>query len=262
MVIATSTVPRLDGYDPVVSRFVRTGLALSAVPIQTGKLNALNIMVKALKQFLLFDKFTAFYPLVGGLASWHSLNLVNPSTFQITWNGTVMHNEQGITGDGVTGYGDTGFIKSTVSVSYGYYTTSSDYGGTPIGCLEPDSIFAADYNSREPDRLSAEFNDQGIFIAESLVPPSSGLIVGQSLTDSTTQLWVRGDLIDSGAGSGSALTGLSVPVLADNITGNIAEFCTQPFQLFFIAETSFTSTEQSILSYIVNQYQTSLARGV
>lgn len=263
MVIATSTVPRLDGYDPVVSRFVRTGLALSAAPIQTGRLNALNIMVKGLKQFLLFDKFTALYPIVGSLASWHSLNLVNPSTFQITWNGTVTHNESGITSDGATGYGDTGFTRSTVSASYGYYTNSSAYNGSPMGTVDGDSTIASDFTDRNGNALTAEFNDNGVDPATTAAAPTSGLIVGQSLSDSTNQIWVRGNLIDSGAGTGNAVTNLPVSILGINNAGTgVGDFCSQTFQLFFIAAQSFSATEHSILSYIVNQYQTSLARGV
>lgn len=264
MFIASSTVPRLDGYDPVVSRFVRSGLALSAAPIQTGRLNALNIMVKALKQFLLFDKFTAFYPIVGGLASWHSLNLINPSTFQITWNGTVTHNANGVTSDGSTGYGDTGFQRATEAACYGYFTTSSDYNGTPMGAADFDSTVACGYTNRNTNALRALFNDPGSTEASTANPPTSGLIVGQSLSDFTNQIWVRGNLINSQAGSAApGFEGLNVTLLAFNdLVGGITDFCTQPFQLFFIAAQSFSATEHSILSYIVNQYQTSLARGV
>lgn len=263
MFIASSTVPILDGYVPVVSRFIRTGLGLSAAPIQTGKLNALNLMVKELQRFLLFDKFTAFYPILGGIASWHSLNLINPTTFQITWTGTVTHNANGVTSDGTTGYGDTGFIRTTVAASYGYFTTSTAYNGTPMGTTDTDSAVASDFTDRNGNALSAEFNDNGVDPATTAAPPTSGLIVGQSLSNSTNEIWVRGSLIDSGSGSGNATTNLPVSILGLNTAGGgVADFCTQTFQLFFIAATSLSSTEHSMLNYIVNQYQTSLARGV
>jgi len=56
---------------------------------------------------------TAIYPFVGGDATKHSYNLKNTSLYQITWNGTITHDANGITPNGTTGYGNTGLNAST-----------------------------------------------------------------------------------------------------------------------------------------------------
>jgi len=65
-----------------------------------------------------WSKFRAVYPFVGGAATAHSINLVSPTTNQITWFGTVTHNATGITGDGTTGYGSTGIGWDTMNATY------------------------------------------------------------------------------------------------------------------------------------------------
>jgi hypothetical protein len=73
---------------------------------------ALNTFVTGLKTNNLWTKMSAIYPLVGGNATDHRLNLVNPSTYSITYYGGWTHNTNGITGNGTNAYGDTTFAPS------------------------------------------------------------------------------------------------------------------------------------------------------
>lgn len=63
-----------------------------------------------------WDKCDIIYPFVGGNATAHSINLKDASQYQITWAGVVTHNANGITGDGASGYGDTGYNPATGSL--------------------------------------------------------------------------------------------------------------------------------------------------
>lgn len=60
-------------------------------------------------------KCDLIYPFVGGTAQAHAQNLKS-AQFTITWNGTVTHDVNGITGDGASGYGDTGYVPSSSSL--------------------------------------------------------------------------------------------------------------------------------------------------
>lgn len=101
---------------------------------------AVIALVAALKTSGVWDKIDAFYPFVGGSASSHSHNLKS-SSFQITWNGTVTHNSNGITGDAATGYGNTGYLVSTHGAQdsvhlYAYNrTTAPTDGGCMVGAV-------------------------------------------------------------------------------------------------------------------------------
>lgn len=77
---------------------------------------AVNDLVVAMKADGIWSKMHAIYPFVGGSATTHKFNLKDPAdtdaAFRITWNGTITHDANGITGDGSTGYGNTHFDPS------------------------------------------------------------------------------------------------------------------------------------------------------
>lgn len=61
----------------------------------------------------------AVYPIIGGNATSHSFNFLNPAQFQITWYGTITHTISGVKGDGTTGYGDTGMPANMFTITSG-----------------------------------------------------------------------------------------------------------------------------------------------
>ena len=91
----------------------------------------------------------ALYIFTGGTALSASQNLVN-TNYTITWNGNVYFTN-GLSGDGVTGYGDTGFNPSLGTGQYqqtdallacdlGTSLTSTNYA-VAIGCSEGTNIY-------------------------------------------------------------------------------------------------------------------------
>lgn len=75
---------------------------------------AIDQLAKALKAASIWTKLDAVYPFVGGNATAHSENLKG-NTFDISWTGGVTHDANGITGNGSTGVGDTGWNPSTAA---------------------------------------------------------------------------------------------------------------------------------------------------
>lgn len=85
--------------------------------------NALNKFIKSLKSinqlqagFIDFNNpsnsiIQALYPIIGGNATSHKFNLVNPidsdAAFRLIFSGTITHDSNGIKSDGTTGYADT-----------------------------------------------------------------------------------------------------------------------------------------------------------
>lgn len=76
--------------------------------------NAINDLVVSLKNNSLWTKMTAIYPMVGGSASSHAVNLKSPGTYNLTFYGGWTHDANGITGNGTTGYADTGLNAQSV----------------------------------------------------------------------------------------------------------------------------------------------------
>jgi hypothetical protein len=106
-------------------------------------ISALNTLVRTLKSNGIWDKRQAIYPFVGGSAHTHKFNLKDArdldAAFRITWVGGVTHDQNGFTGNGTTGYGNTNFtpsVQQTVNDTfYGFYSRTDsinngiDFGG-------------------------------------------------------------------------------------------------------------------------------------
>jgi hypothetical protein len=74
--------------------------------------NAVNNLVIGMKADGLWTKMKAVYPFVGGTSTSTSYNLKNTAQYQITWNGGWTWNNNGVTGNGVNGWGNTGLIPN------------------------------------------------------------------------------------------------------------------------------------------------------
>ena len=123
------------GYDPdAIVFFGVTGL--TDVPQK----DALNALVVGLKAQGLWTKMNAIYPMLGGTAGTHAVNLRSPGTYNLTFSGGVTHSSTGVLWDGTTGYGDSGLVPTSVltnnSTHLSYYSRTANTTNTyDIGVL-------------------------------------------------------------------------------------------------------------------------------
>lgn len=89
------------GFDPDALNYLTVSGNLGDATIEA----AINDLVLGLKADSLWSSIVALYPFAGGTDVKHSYNLKDPALHQITWNGAVTHNANGIQSAG--GYGDT-----------------------------------------------------------------------------------------------------------------------------------------------------------
>lgn len=129
-------------YDPDAQAFFT-----AAGITNSGQKAAVNNMVLALKSDGLWSEMLCIYPFVGGAATPHRYNLVNPANYLITFNGGVTHNANGVIYDGGSGYGDTGFTIANFAalnnMSYGVYIRdikTSGLGNADIGVYSPSGL--------------------------------------------------------------------------------------------------------------------------
>jgi hypothetical protein len=94
--------------DPDAQAFI-TAAAITD-PTQQG---AINTLVTDLKGYSIWTKFKAIYPIVGGSASSHAVNLKTPGTYNLTFATGVTHSSNGMVSNGTTGYANTNFTPST-----------------------------------------------------------------------------------------------------------------------------------------------------
>ena len=97
-----------SGYTNETNAFVFNGGITDVTQI-----SATNTLVSTLKTAGIWSKMKAVYPMVGGTATSHSVNLVSPGTYNLTFNGGWTHTASGATPNGTTGYADTNLVPST-----------------------------------------------------------------------------------------------------------------------------------------------------
>jgi hypothetical protein len=128
--------------DPDAQAFI-TAAAITD-PTQQG---AINTLVVALKGYSIWTKFQAIYPIVGGSASSHAVNLKTPGTYNMTFATGWTHSSTGITPNGAT-YANTGINVNSVmtlnSMAFGIYSRTNNAGsqtGHGAGAALQNSCF-------------------------------------------------------------------------------------------------------------------------
>ena len=119
MIYASTDFQRL-GYAHL-NRMALAGYSASAAE-QAGIMTLVHGLAK-----IGVSKFTAVYPFVGESAVPHAFDLMG--NYDITWSGGLTHNAQGVTGNGSTGYGDTGFDCGAMSETDSHLACYTE-GGT------------------------------------------------------------------------------------------------------------------------------------
>ena len=95
----------------------------------TTQKNAVNTLVLSLKSANIWTKMKAIYPVVGGVASAHAVNLKQPGTYNLSFATGWTHASTGMTPNGAT-FANTNLIPSSVFntttfESYSYYSRTN-----------------------------------------------------------------------------------------------------------------------------------------
>ena len=107
---------------------------LDKIVTVSGKVRrAVNDFVVAAKKSNFWQTQDLIYPIIGGTAAAHALNMKS-SSYTITWSGNLVHNNLGVRGvSGGSGAGSTGWNCSTNGVNF----TRND---AVLGCYQTESI--------------------------------------------------------------------------------------------------------------------------
>jgi len=222
---------------------------------------AVNYLATELKSESLWSKMDVISPFVGGNASAHSYNLKDTSQNQITWSGTVTHNANGITGNGVDGYGDTGYIIDPANqndLHMSIYHRNNITTGVTIGTLGAANVsfIIIPYNGIEYESRSNSFaggntanaNSTGFFLSSR-----------NGLTDAKS--YKNGSVILTDAQGTNTPSLFPTYILARNNNGT-ADFFTSSNLAFASIGEKLNDAEALLFYNIVQQYQTLLSRNV
>ena len=239
----------------------------ASISVDTQK-GAVDYFVKATKALNLYTNFIAVYPLVGGSATPHSKNLINPATYAITWNGSITHNGNGITGDGSSGYGviplDWSTVTSGVGISNFHVavynrTTAPAGGGAFIGGRNGSSIGVGMTRESASLGVRGAMNTLGPNAIVNMSTDLRGTLVESRANDSAAfDMATRLGVVNTS----SASTGVPTTnpyLLAYDYNGSASSY-TDANLAFASVGYGFTSSQLTNIVTIVNNYEAILSR--
>lgn len=224
--------------------------------------NAINQLVIDLKAANLWTKMTAIYPFVGGSATSTSYNLKNTAQYQITWNGTLTFNNNGVTGSG-SGYGNFNLAPSQIGSQNDihacfYSRTNSTENSWDLGVRD-----ASGNSLVILPRYSGTFymaaNDNTFTNTAS--SDSRGLFVATRTGASACAGYRNGTLLVSGATTSTTPATINAFICATNNNGSPLAYSTKNYA-FASFGSGLSAIETTNLYTAVQAYQTTLGRQV
>lgn len=261
------------GFDPDAQAFI-TAAGITD-PTQQS---AVNFLFKSLKgtetsynptAINFYNRHEAFYPIVGGSASSHKFNGLNPldtdAAYRIAFNGGWTHSSNGMLPNGTNGYGNTyvrGADLTSNNLGFSIYSrTNNQVAGWDFGAFNGSSgtniyMFYPAIGCRAAIQC-ADSNRPSFMPSDSL-----GLYTGISSASNSRKVFQRGVLKASNTTNDTAtLSTLYMFIAALNSGGSPSSYSNRQYSFLGIHE-AWTDAEALVYYNIIQQYQTLLGRNV
>lgn len=236
---------------------------------------AINYLVVNLKAIGVWTKIFALYPFVGGTAITHKYNLKNPldtdAAMRIVFYGAVTHDANGITTDGLTGYGNTHAIALTSFATNNecMFLYSRTSAATP-STSEVDMGCAVSTTSRDALTLRTSANSYGCSFnsttngtVSTTSTDASGFFVGSRFNSTDLRIFKNGSQVGvtQTALNNGTRANLKVYIGCRNVLNAPNGLVSRNYAMAGMSS-RLTTTEVSNMYTVVQQYQTYLGRQV
>ena len=228
--------------------------------------NAINTLVTDLKGYSIWTKFKAIYPIVGGVASAHAVNLKTPGTYNLTFATGWTHSATGMTPNGTSAYANT-FLNSSSALTLNS-THLSFYSRTNVSAVQRD--IAIYENADNPvmalgTNVGTEISDQYNYnqrISASIAS-STGFYLGSRTSSTSHKLYKNNTTLGTNTSANvNILPNGNIFIGASNsgIFG-ITSYSTKQCAFASIGD-GLTDAEAANFYTAVQAYQTTLSRQV
>lgn len=223
--------------------------------------SAINQLVVDLKGYSIWTKFKAIYPIIGGSASSHAVNLKTPGTYNMTFATGWTHSSTGMTPNGAT-YADTSLNINTVmslnSMAFGVYSRTNTAGGNKGHGAETPYTEILERNAS--NIAYASINDNG-FTGVTVASSDSRAFFQASRTASNALRIVRNTTHATSTAATNSKPNLNFYFGAVASPGTFVRPNDREIAFGYIAD-GFTQTECDNLYTAVQAYQTTLSRQI
>ena len=247
-------------YDLNAAEFFNATQILTPVQKQ-----AVNDLVKDLKNYGIWSKMKAIYPMVGqnSVSSSFEINLKDTTTFRGIFSGSWTFTSTGAKPDGSTAYMDTGLVPSTTIGNYNahasFYSRTNNAGGVDIGAYQgAGNFYASAYYSNGNRNFLQRGDTDGVTYTPTKY---TGCFVWNAPNQSLATTYEDGVLKGQNTTTTSQIRPtVSVTISAFN-AGTKSLFSSRECAFASIGD-GLTETEAINLSTAIQRFQTTLGRQV
>lgn len=242
------------GVDPDAQAFITA--ASITDPTQQS---AINTLVVDFKGYNIWTKFKAIYPIVGGVASSHAVNLKTPGTFNLTFASGWTHSSNGMTP--LNTYADTNLNDNTIlnlnSVHVSYYSrTNSNNTEIEIGAGLSDGLFIEARTSG-----ISYYRVHSSALLQHSDSDSRAFYVANRTASNLMNAWKNGTKVATSTGVSTTKQSLNIYIGALN-NGGVASFPSSKQCAFASIGDGLTDTEAANFYTAVQAFQTTLGRSI
>lgn len=262
-----SMMPKVIANDSDAQAFI------TATGISGTNATAINQLVIDLKNANIWSKMKAVYPIIGGTATSHKFNLINPAdtnaAFRLVFNGGVTHSSTGILFNGTNGWADSFMNMNSNFTAYDIHLSANinnDWTGTlqqgHIGAFSSSTSanrLAATASTNESSLLGGSTAGTYGVIKTVTSTTHKGFFCGSRTANNVHNFIGANGTIDSN----TTTTTSTQPSLTLGLgcrRGSTNDFYSGFGYSFFSAGVGLTTTEMTALKTAVNNYQTTLGR--
>jgi hypothetical protein len=220
-----------------------------------------------LKDTGIWSKLYVFYPTLGGTSASTAINAKNPGTFTMTWNGGITFSSTGVQGNGVNGYGNTGWdeVSDGASINdfgYGLYSRSdiSQNGTQQFDMGAEDADYRTQMNIRNSGNMVGTIQDDLVGLTYSYSnSPSSGFNVLQRTDSTSVKGYNSGTILGTETIVSYGRPTRDVFVMCKNSNGSPNTRTSREYN-WFQTHQALTGGEVSTLNTIITNFNTALGR--
>jgi hypothetical protein len=253
-------------YDPDAQAFITA----AGLTDNTQK-SAINTLVLSLKANNIWQKFKAIYPFVGGTATTHKFNLINPAdtnaAFRLVFSGGWTHSSTGATPNGINAYADTFLVPNTILTQN---STHVSYYSRINSNLTEVEVGASNGPNASDNKLVLEIRTSGVtyyninstnVYLQVLDTNSRAFYIGNRTASNVVNGWRNSSKIVTGTTASTAPSTANVYLGAFNRVGSVVFYSTKQCAFASIGD-GLTDTDAGNFYTAVQAFQTTLSRQV
>jgi hypothetical protein len=253
-------------YDPDAQAFITA----AGLTDNTQK-SAINTLVLSLKANNIWQKFKAIYPFVGGTATTHKFNLINPAdtnaAFRLVFSGGWTHSSTGATPNGINAYADTFLVPNTILTQN---STHVSYYSRINSNLTEIEVGASNGPNAADDKLVLEIRTSGVtyyninstttYISHADTD-SKAFYIGNRTASNVVNGWRNSSKLATGTTASTTPSTAKVYLGAFNRVGSVVFYSTKQCAFASIGD-GLTDSEAANFYTAVQNFNTSLSRQV